>query len=110
MYRHRADLIRLLRTLVGDGKKVLGYGASTKWNVVLQFCGFSKNDIPEIAEVNADKFGNYTAGTKFSIIAEAEARALQPDYFSVLPWHFKNGILAREQEFIAWWKVDLFPS
>jgi hypothetical protein len=39
VFRHRDDLMRLLRSLADDGKKVVGYGASTKGNVVLQFCG-----------------------------------------------------------------------
>jgi len=109
VYRHRADLTRLLRTLVADGQKVLGYGASTKGNVLLQFCGFTEKDIPAIAEVNADKFGAFTPGTLIPIVSEAEARAMQPDYFLVLPWHFKEGILAREQEFIAKGGKMIFP-
>ena len=109
VYRHRADLTRLLRTLVADGQKVVGYGASTKGNVLLQFCGFTEKDIPAIAEVNADKFGAFTPGTLIPIVSEAEARAMQPDYFLVLPWHFKEGILAREQEFIAKGGKMIFP-
>jgi hypothetical protein len=109
VYRHRADLTRLLRTLVADGQKVLGYGASTKGNVLLQFCGFTEKDVPAIAEVNADKFGAFTPGTLIPIVSEAEARAMQPDYFLVLPWHFKEGILVREQEFIAKGGKMIFP-
>jgi hypothetical protein len=109
VYRHRADLTRLLRTLVADGRKVLGYGASTKGNVLLQFCGFTEKDIPAIAEVNEDKFGAFTPGTLIPIVSEAEARAMQPDYFLVLPWHFKEGIVIREQEFIAKGGKMIFP-
>lgn len=109
VYRHRADLVRLVRALVADGKKVMGYGASTKGNVVLQFCGFGPNDISAIAEVNTEKFGSYTPGTLIPIISEAEARAMSPDYFLVLPWHFKDGILAREQEFLARGGKFIFP-
>jgi len=109
VYRHRADLTRLLRTLVADGKRVLGYGASTKGNVLLQFCGFTDKDILAIAEVNPDKFGAFTPGTHIPIISETEARAMNPDYFLVLPWHFKDGIVAREQEFIAKGGKMIFP-
>jgi hypothetical protein len=109
VYRHRADLTRLLRTLVADGKKVLGYGASTKGNVLLQFCGLTEKDIPAIAEVNLDKFGAFTPGTGIPIVSEEEARAMEPDYFLVLPWHFKEGILAREHVFIANGGKMIFP-
>lgn len=109
VFRHRDDLTRLIRTLNEDGKTVLGYGASTKGNVVLQFCGLTAKDIPAIAEVNADKFGCVTPGTHIPIISEAEARAIKPDYFLVLPWHFKAGILQREKEFLASGGKMIFP-
>lgn len=101
VFRHKDDLKRLINSLNAAGKKVLGYGASTKGNVVLQFCGFTAKDIPAIAEVNPDKFGCYTPGSHIPIISEAEARAMKPDYFLLLPWHFKDGILRREKEYLA---------
>ena len=97
--RHRADLCRLISGLNADGRKVLGYGASTKGNVILQYCGFTTTDIPAIAEVNTDKFGRVTPGSHIPIISELDAHAMNPDYFLVLPWHFRNGILEREQTF-----------
>ncbi|SFV15991.1 Methyltransferase domain-containing protein [Methylobacterium sp. UNCCL125] len=99
VFRHRQDLTRLLKDLATDGKRVLGYGASTKGNVTLQFCGITEAEVPAIAEVNPEKFGRVTPGTRIPIISEAEARASNPDYFLVLPWHFKEGILQRETEF-----------
>jgi hypothetical protein len=109
VFRHRDDLTRLIRTLTADGKKVLGYGASTKGNVVLQFCGLSAKDIPAIAEVNQEKFGCVTPGTHIPIISEADAKAINPDYYLVLPWHFKDGIVRREKEFLASGGRMIFP-
>jgi hypothetical protein len=109
VFRHRDDLIRLIRSLRADGKKILGYGASTKGNVVLQFCGLTAEDIPAIAEVNPDKFGSFTPGTNIPIVSEQDARAMQPDYFLVLPWHFKDGILRREKEYLASGGKMIFP-
>lgn len=109
VFRHRDDLTRLIRALNADGKKVLGYGASTKGNVVLQFCGFTAADIPAIAEVNEEKFGHVTPGSHIPIISESEAKAMQPDYFLVFPWHFKEGILRREKEYLANGGRFIFP-
>jgi hypothetical protein len=109
VFRHRDDLTRLIRSLNADGKTVLGYGASTKGNVVLQFCGLGKDDIKAIAEVNPEKFGAFTPGTHIPIISEAEARAMKPDYFLVLPWHFKDGIIRREKEYLASGGKMIFP-
>lgn len=99
VFRHRDDLRRLIQGLSDAGKTVLGYGASTKGNVVLQFCGFTAADIPAIAEVNIEKFGRVTPGSHIPIISEADAEAMQPDYYLVLPWHFREGIIRRESAF-----------
>jgi hypothetical protein len=109
VFRHRQDLVRLLRALVADGKTVLGYGASTKGNVLLQFCGLSPADIPAIADVNPDKFGCFTPGTHIPIVSESEARAMRPDYFLVLPWHFREGIVRREKDFLKHGGKLIFP-
>ena len=109
VFRHRDDLIRLIRALRDDGKTVLGYGASTKGNVVLQFCGFGTDDIPAIADVNPEKFGRVTPGTHIPIISEADAKKMNPDYYLVLPWHFKEGILRREKEYLSSGGKFIFP-
>ncbi len=109
VFRHREDLRRLIRALVADGKRVLGYGASTKGNVTLQFCGFTPKDILAVAEVNSDKFGSVTPGTHIPIVSEEEARGMKPDYFLVLPWHFKSGIHEREKAFLANGGKMIFP-
>jgi hypothetical protein len=109
VFEHRQNLTRLISSLNADGRKIFGYGASTKGNVMLQFCGFSQRDIPFIAEVNSDKFGCFTPGTGIPIISEAEAKAMSPDYFLVLPWHFKDSIVAREEEFLMRGGKMIFP-
>jgi hypothetical protein len=109
VFEHRRSLTALIRALNNDGKKIFGYGASTKGNVMLQFCGLTSNDIPCIADVNPDKFGCVTPGTHIPIVSEQEARAQRPDYFLVLPWHFKAGIVDREAEFLAGGGHLIFP-
>jgi hypothetical protein len=109
VFRHRNDLRRLVDSLVADGKTIIGYGASTKGNVVLQFCGLGKDKIRAIAEVNQEKYGRVTPGTHIPIVSEAEARKMKPDYFLVLPWHFKEGILRRERDYLAGGGRMIFP-
>lgn len=109
VFRHRKNLTELIEALVEDGKKIIGYGASTKGNVLLQFCGLNTKHIPFIAEVNEEKFGSFTPGTNIPIISEAEAKEMNPDYLFVLPWHFKNSILEREKEYIAKGGKFIFP-
>jgi hypothetical protein len=109
IFDHRTQLLDLIEAIVGSGKTVLGYGASTKGNVLLQFCNITAELIPAIAEVNEDKFGCFTPGTEIPIISEAEAAAMRPDYYLVFPWHFKHAILQREREFRARGGKLIFP-
>jgi NDP-4-keto-2,6-dideoxyhexose 3-C-methyltransferase len=109
LQKHRDQLIRFVGKAKARGKTIFGYGASTKGNVILQFCGFSSNDIPYIAEVNEDKFGCFTPGTNIPIISESEAKKIHPDYFLVLPWHFKDNIVAREKPYTDAGGTLIFP-
>lgn len=109
VFAHRDSLRAAVDRINAEGKKVIGYGASTKGNVILQFCGFTSKDIPFIAEVNKDKFGSYTPGTGIPIISEEEAKAMKPDYMMVLPWHFKENIIAREQAYLKGGGKLFFP-
>lgn len=109
VFEHRDKLLEFIRTSNKKGKKIFGYGASTKGNVILQFCRITDNDIPFIAEVNEDKFGCYTPGTYIPIISELEAKNMQPDYFMVLPWHFKDNIIAREKKYLEHGGKLFFP-
>ena len=101
VYEHRNSLKSLIETLANAGKKVFGYGASTKGNELLHFCGVTPDLLPFIAEVNPYEFGRYTPGTRIPIISDVEAHAMKPDYLLVLPWHFRDGIVRREREFLA---------
>ncbi|MEP7000401.1 MAG: class I SAM-dependent methyltransferase [bacterium] len=106
---HRDRLITTLDDIRRSGASLLGYGASTKGNVILQYCGLGVNEIPAIAEVNPDKFGAYTPGTNIPIISEEEAHARKPDYFLAMPWHFRENLLERERAFMQRGGKMLFP-
>jgi len=107
--KHKTQLLSLLKKLTSENKKVFGYGASTKGNVILINCNIKKELIPFIAEVNEDKFGSYTPGSLIPIVSEKEAKDVKPDYFIVLPWHFKDNIISKEQLFLSEGGKLIFP-
>ena len=107
--RHRADLMHLLKKLHAEGKTVFGLGASTKGNVILQFCGLTAEDVPCIAEVNEDKFGCFTPGTKIPILSQVEADMKHPDYYLVMPWHFRHGIVKGMSSYLKNGGKLIFP-
>lgn len=107
--KHREELPARLVEIQRNGKLTLGYGASTKGNVVLQFCNITPRLLPAILEVNADKFGCHTPGTKIPIISETEGHARKPDFLMVMPWHFKANVMQREADFLKRGGKLLFP-
>jgi len=107
--QHRNELSSFLDAVVNRGEKIYGYGASTKGNVLLQFCGITRRTIPAIAEINEDKFGAFTPHTLIPIYSEAQVRKERPAYLLVLPWHFREGIVQREAEYLAGGGKLVFP-
>ncbi|MDX6443625.1 MAG: hypothetical protein QOH71_699 [Blastocatellia bacterium] len=106
---HKDELTSLLKGLKKEGKRIHIYGASTKGNTILQWCGIDNQIIDFAAERNPDKYGAHTLGTEIPIISEAESRAMNPDYYLVLPWHFKEEFIERERETIKRGTGLIFP-
>jgi SAM-dependent methyltransferase len=106
---HKEKLYNLLKRLKEEGKRIHIYGASTKGNTILQWCNIDHRIIDYAAERNPDKYGAKTLGTDIPIISEEESRAMNPDYYLVLPWHFKEEFLAREKEMVEKGTGFIFP-
>ena len=107
--KHREALRRAIYELRRDGRSIFGYGASTKGNVLLQYCGLTSSEIPFVADINDDKWGHVCPGTRIPIISEEEAKRRNPDVFLVLPWHFKEGFLVKEKKYLQEGGMLLFP-
>lgn len=105
----RYELCDLIYRLKTQGKTIHLYGASTKGNTTLQFAGLSNEQIDYAADRNPDKWGATTLGTNIPIISEEASRAMKPDYYLVLPWHFKEEFLIREKESIDNGIKFIFP-
>jgi hypothetical protein len=93
----KKELIAFLERAKRDRKHVVGLGASTKGNVILQYCGITESQISAIGEVNPDKFGSFTPGSLIPILPQSELLAARPDYMIVLPWHFKSFFMQDEK-------------
>ena len=102
-----------LKTRINEIKKnnrtIHAYGASTKGNVLLQYFGIGKKQIDFVADRNPKKINYYTPGTKIRIISEKKSRDIMPDFYLVLPWHFKKEILNREKNLIKKGSRFIFP-
>ena len=105
----RDELRAFLSRSAGSGLRTLGYGASTKGNVLLQFCGIGPDQLSCIGEPEAAKAGSYTPGTLIPIVPEEAARALGPDQLLVLPWAYRDGFIEREREIMSRGTRLVFP-
>ncbi|MBC7489244.1 MAG: methyltransferase domain-containing protein, partial [Glaciimonas sp.] len=86
----KKSLMDFLESARIQGKVVAALGASTKGNVLLQYCGLTEKWINFVAEVNPEKFGCYTPGTWVPIVPEQVLIDSKPDFILVLPWHFRK--------------------
>lgn len=105
----KSQCLEFLRRETAAGRKIHIYGASTKGNVLLQYCGIDASLIEAASERNPNKFGHRTPGTNIPIISEEESRAMKPDYLLVLPWHFRDEFIAREADYISAGGRLIFP-
>ena len=104
------DLVQFIGDAVKQGKKVWVYGASTKGNTLLQYCGLDQRLISAAAERNSSKWGRVTVGTRIPIVSEEDARRARPDYMLVLPWHFLDEFMQREKGYLAAGGRFIIPS
>ncbi len=105
----KIKLLKLLDKIKKNKETIHAYGASTKGNVLLQYFKIGSKYIDYVAERNPKKYNLYTPGTKLKIISERKSRAKNPNYYLVLPWHFKKEILHREKKMIKAGTKFIFP-
>jgi len=91
-----------------NGKKLYIYGASTKGNCLLQYAKINENKVKYAVERNLNKIGKMTS-TGIGIISEDTMRNNPPDYLLVLPWHFKEEIIKREDSYLNGGGQMIFP-
>jgi hypothetical protein len=102
-------LYRFLNRMRKEKKTGFILGASTKGNTLLQYYGLDNTDFQYAAEVNPDKFGLKTVGTDIEIISEEMAMELNPDFFLVLPWHFKEFLVEKHKKYLDSGGTLVFP-
>jgi len=96
---------RLLEFLIGvkrEGKTVCGYGAPGKGNTLLNYCGIRTDFVDYTVDRNPYKQGKFTPGTHIPILSPDRIRETRPDYLLILPWNFKDEIIAQMSYIREW--------
>ena len=101
-FNTRTENIKKMLNLFLDNNKgdVIGYGASTKGNIVLNHCGINGKKLKYICDANPYKFNRFTPGSNIKIISKEKMRKLKPKYLLVLIWSFRKEVIQQEKKFI----------
>ena len=92
----RKDLV----TFIKNNYPIIGYGASTKGNIVLNYSKLNSSNIDYICDASRNKLGKYTPGSNIKIISKEKMRVLNPKYLLVLIWSFRSEVIKQELNFI----------
>ena len=90
-------------------KKTVGYGASTKGNIILNHCKITSKDLKYICDGSSQKLGQYTPGSNIKIISKEKMRKMKIDYIFVLIWSFRSEVIKQEKKFIKNGGKLIFP-
>jgi SAM-dependent methyltransferase len=97
--RIRRGLVALVDGLKRDGARLAGYGAAAKGTILLNFTGIGSDVLEFVADRNVHKQGRYVPGVRLPIVPPARILEEQPDYLLILPWNFKEEIMAQQSEY-----------
>ena len=97
--KKKEQLNKLLQELKKDGKRIVGYGASARGNILLNYFKIDNSVLDYIVDSTPYKQGLYTPGHHIPIKPETEILKDQPDYALLLAWNFTEEILKKQAEY-----------
>jgi methylation protein EvaC len=97
----RVNLVRLLKELKAQGKKVAGYGATSKSTTILNYCGIGPDLIEYICDTTPIKQGKFTPGMHIPVVPYETFKNNPPDYAVLFAWNHAEEIMAKEKSFVA---------
>jgi SAM-dependent methyltransferase len=98
----RESLLAFLAAARRKGKSVAAYGAAAKGNTLLNFCGVTAADIPQVADRNPHKQSKFLPGTHIPVVAPEALLESKPDYVLILPWNLQEEIRQQLRQIGEW--------
>ena len=99
VHQIRTELNDLLQGLKQRKARIVGYGAAAKGTIMLNYVGIGQETLDFVADRNTHKQGRYIPGVRLPISSPERVLAEQPDYVLILPWNFKDEIMAQQAEY-----------
>lgn len=97
--RVKADLLSLLADLRSEGRRVVGYGATSRSATVLNYCGIGPDLLPVVCDSTPEKQGRVTPGSLIPVRPSQEFSDDYPDYGLLFAWNHAEEIMAKERLF-----------
>jgi SAM-dependent methyltransferase len=95
----RTELNELLQGLKERKARIVGYGAAAKGTIMLNYVGIGQETLDFVVDRTTHKLGRYIPGVRLPIASPERVLAEQPDYVLILPWNFKDEIMAQQAEY-----------
>ena len=107
--RVKEQLQAVLAECSALGKSVDLLGASTKGGTLLQYCGLDARTIRQAWERSPEKWGRYYGTSAIPIVSDIEGRKDPPAALLSTIWQFREGLIAREHDYLAAGGKIIFP-
>lgn len=99
--RSRDALVRLLREKKAEGKRVVGYAATSKSTTVTNYCGIGPDLVEFISDTTPIKQGKFSPGMHIPVRPYEEFKRAYPDFALLFGWNHAVEIMAKEEAFRA---------
>ena len=99
--KSRENLVNLLKELKAQGKKVAGYGATSKSTTIMNYCGVGTDLIEYISDTTPIKQGKFTPGMHIPVVPYETFKSTPPDYAVLFAWNHAEEIMEKEKDFMA---------
>jgi len=84
-----------LNKLKSQGKKIVGYGASGRANMICNLAMITPDIVDYIVDESPERMGRYIAGTHVPIVSKdhLDNDAKKPDYIMIFAWNYSKMII-----------------
>ena len=101
--KSKKDLVELLKKFKNEGKRVVGYGATSKSTTVLNYCNIGPDLIEFISDTTPIKQGKFTPGMHIPVLSYEQFSKNPPDNVLLFAWNHKKEIQAKESNYKGQW-------
>ncbi|HXE83389.1 MAG TPA: class I SAM-dependent methyltransferase [Gemmatimonadales bacterium] len=98
----KRKLLSFLISAKDNGKRIAGYGASGRANVLLNYCGIRADFLDYTVDDDPERQGTYLPGTHIPVESPDRLRQTSPDYVLILPGTQHRAVLPQLESIRAW--------